>query len=74
MPQSRSAGPLIVATCACVQLGAYRVHVVNKDDELPDPFLRQADRDWGMRTLTLADPGGYTWEITQELPSAPGSS
>ena len=33
-----------------------------------------ADRDWGMRTLTLADPGGYTWEITQELPSGPGSS
>ena len=30
-----------------------------------------ADRDWGMRTLTLADPGGYTWEITQELPSPP---
>lgn len=29
-----------------------------------------ADRDWGMRTLTLADPGGYTWEITQELPSS----
>jgi catechol 2,3-dioxygenase-like lactoylglutathione lyase family enzyme len=27
------------------------------------------DRDWGMRTLTLADPAGYTWEITQELPS-----
>jgi lactoylglutathione lyase len=33
-----------------------------------------ADRDWGMRTLTLADPAGYTWEITQELPSGPGSS
>jgi catechol 2,3-dioxygenase-like lactoylglutathione lyase family enzyme len=33
-----------------------------------------ADRDWGMRTLTLADPGGYTWEITQRLPDAPGSS
>ena len=32
------------------------------------------DRDWGMRTLTLADPGGYTWEITQELPGAPGSA
>ena len=32
-----------------------------------------ADRDWGMRTLTLADPAGYIWEITQELPSAPGS-
>jgi lactoylglutathione lyase len=27
-----------------------------------------ADRDWGMRTLTFADPGGHTWEITQELP------
>lgn len=27
-----------------------------------------ADRDWGMRTLTFADPGGYTWEIAQELP------
>ena len=29
-----------------------------------------ADRDWGMRTLTLADPGGYTWEITQKLPGS----
>ena len=29
-----------------------------------------ADRDWGMRTLTLADPGGYTWEITQALPGS----
>jgi lactoylglutathione lyase len=28
-----------------------------------------ADRAWGMRTITLADPGGYTWELTQELPS-----
>lgn len=26
-----------------------------------------ADREWGMRTLTLADPGGYTWELTQPL-------
>jgi hypothetical protein len=33
-----------------------------------------ADRDWDMRTLTFADPGGYTWEITQELPSAPSPS
>jgi hypothetical protein len=24
-----------------------------------------------MRTLTLADPGAYTWEITQELPGPP---
>jgi catechol 2,3-dioxygenase-like lactoylglutathione lyase family enzyme len=33
-----------------------------------------ADRDWGMRTLTLADRAGYTWEITQELPSSPEPS
>jgi len=26
-----------------------------------------ADRPWGMRTMTFADPGGYTWEITQRL-------
>ena len=29
-----------------------------------------ADRDWGMRTLTLIDPAGYTWEITQRLPGS----
>jgi catechol 2,3-dioxygenase-like lactoylglutathione lyase family enzyme len=33
-----------------------------------------ADREWGMRTLTFADPGGYVWEIAEELPEAPGSS
>ena len=33
-----------------------------------------ADRDWGMRTMTFADPGGTTWEIAQELPSVPGLS
>ena len=27
-----------------------------------------ADRDWGMRTLTFADPGGYTWSLAQDLP------
>jgi len=26
------------------------------------------DRDWGMRTMTFADPGGNTWEIAQRLP------
>ena len=26
------------------------------------------DRPWGMRTITFADPGGYTWEIAQDLP------
>jgi catechol 2,3-dioxygenase-like lactoylglutathione lyase family enzyme len=26
-----------------------------------------ADRDWGMRTMTFADPSGYIWEIAQDL-------
>jgi lactoylglutathione lyase len=26
------------------------------------------DRDWGMRTMTFADPGGNTWEIAQPVP------
>jgi uncharacterized glyoxalase superfamily protein PhnB len=33
-----------------------------------------ADRGWGMRTMTFADPGGHIWEIAQELPDAPSSS
>ena len=32
-----------------------------------------ADRDWGMRTLTFADPDGHTWGIAQDLPGDPGS-
>ena len=34
------------------------------------PLTGPADRDWGMRTATFADPGGYIWEIAQEIPSA----
>ena len=34
------------------------------------PLTGPADRDWGMRTATFADPGGNIWEIAQELPSA----
>ena len=26
-----------------------------------------ADRPWGMRTVTFADPGGHIWEIAQEI-------
>src|SRR5207248_8241301 len=33
-----------------------------------------ADRDWGMRTITLAARGGYIWEIAQGSPSGSGSS
>jgi len=29
-----------------------------------------ADRAWGMRTATFADPGGHIWEIAQEVPAA----
>jgi catechol 2,3-dioxygenase-like lactoylglutathione lyase family enzyme len=36
------------------------------------PLTGPADRDWGMRTATFADPGGHIWEITQEIPSADG--
>jgi catechol 2,3-dioxygenase-like lactoylglutathione lyase family enzyme len=46
------------------ELGEHNVEVIS------DP----ADRDWGMRTLTFADPGGYTWEITQEVPDAPNAA
>jgi catechol 2,3-dioxygenase-like lactoylglutathione lyase family enzyme len=46
----------------CAELAGRGVHL------LAGP----ADRDWGMRTATLADPGGHIWEITQELPAADG--
>ena len=36
------------------------------------PLTGPADRDWGMRTATFADPGGNVWEIAQELASADG--
>ena len=36
------------------------------------PLSGPADRDWGTRTATFADPGGNIWEISQELPSANG--
>jgi catechol 2,3-dioxygenase-like lactoylglutathione lyase family enzyme len=31
-----------------------------------------ADRAWGMRTVTFADPGGHIWEIAQEIPGSAG--
>jgi catechol 2,3-dioxygenase-like lactoylglutathione lyase family enzyme len=33
------------------------------------PLTGPADRDWGMRTATFADPGGHIWEIAQDIPS-----
>ena len=27
-----------------------------------------ADRYWGMRTITFADPDGYIWQVAQDLP------
>jgi catechol 2,3-dioxygenase-like lactoylglutathione lyase family enzyme len=32
------------------------------------PLSGPADRPWGMRTVTFADPGGHIWEIAQEIP------
>ena len=29
------------------------------------PISGPADRDWGMRTVTFADPAGHIWEIAQ---------
>jgi catechol 2,3-dioxygenase-like lactoylglutathione lyase family enzyme len=31
------------------------------------PISGPADRPWGMRTVTFADPGGHIWEIAQEI-------
>ena len=38
------------------------------------PISGPADREWGMRTMTFADPGGCIWEIAQELPKDLSSS
>jgi catechol 2,3-dioxygenase-like lactoylglutathione lyase family enzyme len=32
-----------------------------------EPLAAVADRPWGMRTVTFTDPGGYVWEIAQEI-------
>jgi len=32
------------------------------------PLSGPADRRWGMRTATFADPAGHIWEIAQEMP------
>ena len=29
-----------------------------------------SDRDWGMRTVTFADPSGHVWEVAQPVPSS----
>ena len=55
--------------------------IVEDVDAVRDDLDRQGvtvisgpdDRDWGMRTLTFADPGGHTWEIAQEMPRSAAS-
>jgi lactoylglutathione lyase len=56
-------------------VGQFAIIVKNVDevraelDEHGVTFISgPADRHWGMRTLTFADPNGYIWEIAQELP------
>ncbi len=31
-----------------------------------------ADRPWGMRTITFADPAGHVWEIAESISEATG--
>jgi lactoylglutathione lyase len=44
----------------CAELGDHGVTLINGP----------ADRYWGMRTVTFADPDGYIWQIAQDLPTA----
>ncbi|HUA28227.1 MAG TPA: VOC family protein [Streptosporangiaceae bacterium] len=44
----------------CAELGDHGVTLISGP----------ADRDWGMRTVTFADPDGYIWQIAQDLPTA----
>jgi catechol 2,3-dioxygenase-like lactoylglutathione lyase family enzyme len=44
------------------------------DEHGVTPISGPADRDWGMRTMTFADPGGCVWEIAQELANDPNPS
>ena len=41
---------------------------LGKKDRRDDALRGPADRPWGMRTVTFADPGGHIWEIAQEIP------
>ena len=47
----------------CAEVGEHGVTVISGP----------ADREWGMRTITFADPDGYIWQIAQDLPSAAAS-
>jgi uncharacterized glyoxalase superfamily protein PhnB len=42
----------------CAEIASRGVH----------PLSGPANREWGMRTATFADPAGHIWEIAQELP------
>ena len=42
----------------CAELDAHGVTLISGP----------ADRYWGMRTLTFADPDGHIWQIAQDLP------
>jgi catechol 2,3-dioxygenase-like lactoylglutathione lyase family enzyme len=45
----------------CAELGQHGVELISGP----------ADRPWGMRTATFADPAGQIWEIAQETPGDP---
>ena len=66
---SREAGSRFVFTIGVDDVDAVCAEIAGRGVQ---PLTGPADRDWGMRTATFADPGGHIWEIAQELPSADG--
>ena len=70
-------GPPTGAVLASALTGAGQFAIIVEDvdavtadlEALGVPLLSgPSDRDWGMRTVTFADPGGHVWEIAQEIP------
>ena len=73
-PAHQPPGPDVLAL-AQKGLGQFSIWVEDVDAvraELDEHGVKlisgPADRDWGMRTMTFADPDGYIWQIAQDLP------
>jgi catechol 2,3-dioxygenase-like lactoylglutathione lyase family enzyme len=77
-PDPAHEATLSVEVLALAQKGVGQFAIVVEDvdavrAELDEHGLQvisgPADRHWGMRTLTFADPDGYTWGIAEDLPA-----
>jgi catechol 2,3-dioxygenase-like lactoylglutathione lyase family enzyme len=73
-PSHESAPPAEVLRLAETGSGQFSIVVPDVDAvhaELEEQGVTAisgpADRYWGMRTFTFADPDGYTWGIAQDL-------